>query len=289
MAGSHLKNGCTLEKQAVSGTPFGVGNVWESAPPAAAAGRTERAFFSPKNDPEKFYITRALVPGFTIENMGKTLAKRAKILPYVQKDKFGKKRPKKGRKRARSLVAYMTDHEKDRFFKAVDSVRDRAIFRLLYHHGLRASEIGKLDYADYHQGPKADFDRINIHRLKGSISGEAAMVPAAALALRVWVRKRGFKDPHGPLFTSQKGGRLTRQRIWQLMRKYCALAGIPIEKAHPHTWKHTCATHLVSNQRESIIDVQTHLGHASIKNTMIYAQLSSEANAARAKRLREWK
>jgi integrase/recombinase XerD len=93
----------------------------------------------------------------------------------------------------------------------------------------------------------------------------------------------------GPLFPSRQRGRITRCRIWQLMLRYCRAAGIPAEKAHPHSLKHTCCTHLLSNQRESIVDVQKHVGHASIKNTMIYADLTGEANEARAKRLREWR
>jgi len=194
----------------------------------------------------------------------------------------------KARKRAeKKMVPYMTMPEKDRFFEAIYNVRDKAIFRLLYHHGLRASEIGKLDMADFRQGSALHLDRIFIHRLKGSISGEVPMVEIAAQALRKWVRKRGHTD--GPLFPSRQRGRITRARIWQLMRRYCAIAGIPKEKAHPHCLKHTCCTHLISDKRESIIDVQKHVGHASIKNTMIYAELMDEANEARAKRLRDWK
>lgn len=185
------------------------------------------------------------------------------------------------------MIAYLTIPEKNRFFGVIESVRDKAIFRLLYHHGLRASEIGALDLSHFRQGSNTQLDRLYIRRLKGSISGEHALVPAAAQALRVWVRKRGYME--GPLFPSRQRGRITRCRIYQLMRRYCRAAGIPAEKSHPHSLKHTCATHLLSDQRESIVDVQKHLGHASIKNTMIYADLTGEANEARAKRLREWR
>jgi integrase len=220
--------------------------------------------------------------------MGKPARKKAPVLPYNQKGKLAKKRPKKARKRAeRKQLPYLTVPEKDRFFQAIHDVRDRAIFRLLYHHGLRAREIGKLDMSDFRQGSALNLDRLYIHRLKGSISGECAMVPIAAQALRAWVRKRG--DNEGPLFPSRQKGRITRQRIFQLMRSYCAAAKIPREKSHPHVLKHTCCTHLLSDKRESIVDVQTHVGHVQIANTMVYAKLTGEANEARAKRLREWK
>lgn len=224
--------------------------------------------------------------------MGKTASKTAPVSDYKQKLKLAKKAPKKGKnagkkRRPRKLPPYLTVPEKERFFRAIDSVRDRAIFRLLYHHGLRAGEIGKLDMADFRQGSALHLDRIFIHRLKGSISGECAMVPAAAQAIRTWVRKRGYTA--GPLFPSRQRGRISPTRIWQLMRRYCAIAGVPREKAHPHALKHSCCTHLLSDQRESIVDVQKHVGHASIASTMIYADLTGEANEARAKRLRDWK
>jgi integrase len=220
--------------------------------------------------------------------MEKKTAKTAPVGPYNYKVKVIKKAPKKARKRReKKQVKYLTVAEKNRFFRAISSVRDRAIFRVAYHHGLRASELGKLELSDFRQGSNLNMDRLNIKRLKGSVSGETAMVPTAAQAVRAWIRTRGYTE--GPLFPSRQGGRITRCRIWQLMKKYCAAAGIPAEKSHPHCLKHTCATHLISEKKESIIDVQKHLGHAQISNTMIYAQLTDEANEARAKRLREWR
>lgn len=220
--------------------------------------------------------------------MAKKTRKTARALPYVQKGKVAKKPSKKASKRTgRKQLSYLTVPEKDRFFRAIESIRDRAIFRLLYHHGLRASEIGKLEMSDFRQGSGLHLDRLHIHRLKGSISGETTMVPIAAQAMRAWVRKRGHSE--GPLFPSRQRGRITRARIWQLMQIYCERAGIPPEKRHPHVFKHTCCTHLVSDQKYSIMELQKHVGHASIKNTMIYAELSDEANEARIRKLREWK
>jgi type 1 fimbriae regulatory protein FimB len=228
--------------------------------------------------------------------MRKQMQKPAPVIHYLQKVKLVKKPSKKGlstasaaarKRRPRKLIKYLTVPEKDRFFRVIDSVRDRAIFRLLFHHGLRASEIGKLEMSDFRQGTQMHLDRLLIHRLKGSISGETAMIPEAAKCLRAWVRTRGYLE--GPLFPSREGGRITRCRIWQLMKKYGELAGLPPEKRFPHCLKHTCATQLLSQQKESIIDVQKHLGHAAIASTMVYAQLTSEANEARAKRLRDWK
>lgn len=207
---------------------------------------------------------------------------------YDHNDRLVKKPNKIRRKRRpRTLPPYLTIPEKDRFFKVINDPRDRAIFRLLYHHGLRASEIGRMQLSDYRPGTTMDLDRVYLRRLKGSFSGECAVIPAAALAVRVWLRKRGIKP--GVLFPSKRGTAISRNRIYELMFKYCQLAQIPREKAHPHCLKHTCCTHLISDQKESIMDVRQHVGHVNIRSTMIYAELMSEATEQRAKRLKGWK
>ena len=224
--------------------------------------------------------------------MGKSASKKARTGHYGHNVRFVEKPNKTGvlkkaKRKARKLPPYLTIPEKDRFFKAIRSPRDRAIFRLLYHHGLRASEIGKLQLSHYRQGSDIDLDRIYIHRLKGSVSGECAVVPTAAVAVRAWLKRRGIKP--GTLFPSRKGGPVSRGRIFDMMREYCRMAQIPLEKAHPHSLKHTCCTHLISDQRESIMDVRKHVGHVNIRSTMVYAELMSEADEQRAQRLRGWK
>src|SRR2546422_9484149 len=72
----------------------------------------------------------------------------------------------------RKEIKYLSEDELARLFSVIHSIRDRAIFRLAYHAGLRASEIGLLQLRDY--DPKAD--KIFVHRLKGSNSGEHYLV-----------------------------------------------------------------------------------------------------------------
>jgi integrase len=220
--------------------------------------------------------------------MGKSTPKTPRTGHYSHNVSLAKNPSKKGRKRKISnLPPYMTVPEKNRFFQAIQDPRDRAIFRLLYHHGLRASEIGKLQLSDYRPGSTMELDRILIHRLKGSVSGEYGVVPAAALAVRAWLRRRGVRA--GALFPSRLGTPISRKRLFALMRRYCERAQVPLEKAHPHCLKHTCCTHLISDHGESIMQVRAHVGHKNIRNTMIYADLTTEASEARAKRLRDWK
>jgi integrase/recombinase XerD len=197
------------------------------------------------------------------------------------------KKPRRAKRKAKTLPDYLTVAEKDALLAAIHAPRDRALFRLLLYHGLRASEIGLLQLADYHRGPSLDTDRLRIQRLKGSIGGDTTLVNAAAAALRIYVRIRGAEP--GPLFLSRNHRAIGRAQIWLLMKRYCELAGVPPEKAHPHALKHTCCTLLLSDRRESIVDVQTHVGHADIRSTLVYAKLTDRANLERARRLRDWK
>src|ERR1039457_3105003 len=75
--------------------------------------------------------------------------------------------PKRKRRKKRQPI-YLQTEEVERFFRVIDSPRDRALFRLMYHAGLRASELGILQLRDYN--PRTE--RIFVHRLKGSNSGE---------------------------------------------------------------------------------------------------------------------
>lgn len=214
-----------------------------------------------------------------VENIGKKHLERPRTAQNTHIERF--------KRRKRVLPKYLISEEKDALFRVIEDPRDRAIFRLAYHHGLRASEIGMIQMKDWRRGSSLDMDRLFLRRVKGSIGGETILVNAAATALRAWLRIRGTAP--GPMFPSRNHRPISRRRLDELMKRYCRLAGISEEKAHFHALKHTCGTLLLSEQRESIVDVQKHLGHADVRNTMIYAQLTDEANRERAERLRDWR
>ena len=157
--------------------------------------------------------------------------------------------------------------------------RDRALLELMYATGARVSEIVGLSLADI------DFDA-SLVRLFGkgskerivpygsaatralddwfSPSGRAAMVPAR------W-RRRGDAEA---VFLNQRGGRLSRQGAWLVIRKYGERAGIDGELS-PHVLRHSCATHLLDHGADLRI-VQEMLGHASISTTQVYTKVSQE-------------
>jgi len=186
------------------------------------------------------------------------------------------------RRRKKPAPQFLQEEEIAALFRAITSVRDRAIFRLGYHAGLRASEVGMLDMRDY----DARTDRINVTRLKGSNSGQHHMVREEARALRAWLKERGSAP--GAIFRSRKGGPISRQMLDVLAKQYGAAAGIPARLRHFHVLKHSCATHLL-NKGHNVELVQDWLGHADIRNTMVYARVSNRRRDEMAQALRDWK
>jgi integrase len=190
-------------------------------------------------------------------------------------------------KRRKTLPKYLISDQMQALLRSIRDPRDQAIFRLAFHHGLRASELGLIQMRDYRPGKGPSQDYLYIERLKGSLGGNTALVPAAAKAIRMWIKKRGWAA--GAMFLSKKKTPISRYQLHRLMQRYCDKAEIPSDKAHFHTLKHSCATIMISDFKESILDVQNHLGHADIRSTMIYAQLTEQANEERAIRLRNWR
>jgi integrase len=188
-------------------------------------------------------------------------------------------KPKPPKKR-KTAPTFLQVEETDRLFRAIDSVRDRAIFRVAYHAGLRASEIGKLQMRDYN--PKTD--RLYVHRLKGSNSGEHPLCREESRVLKAWLKLRGAAP--GPIFPSRKKGPISRKMLDVLMKQYGAAADLPAELRHFHVLKHSCATHLLSKGFH-VEQVQDWIGHANIQNTMIYAKLTNSRRDEMAEKLKE--
>jgi site-specific recombinase XerD len=162
------------------------------------------------------------------------------------------------------------------------SVRDWAMILLAYRHGLRASEVCGLKLADL----DLKSGSISIRRLKGSLHtvqpiyqhrGQPLLDETAAV--RAWLRKR-VADGSDYLFTSQKGGKLSRIQFFRNFQRTAEGAGLAIEKRHPHVLKHSLASHLVAGNANLAL-IRQALGHRSINSTMAYIG-TSDAQAAEA-------
>lgn len=157
--------------------------------------------------------------------------------------------------------------------------RDRAMLELLYATGARVSEVVGLSVGDF------DFDQVLV-RVYGK-GGKERIVPfgsAAAVALDDWFspggrvrlvpdrwKRRGDAEA---VFLNARGGRLSRQGAWLVIKKYGERAGIT-DHLSPHVLRHSCATHLLDHGADLRI-VQEMLGHASISTTQVYTRVSQE-------------
>jgi site-specific recombinase XerD len=156
-------------------------------------------------------------------------------------------------------------------------VRDWAMCLVAYSHGLRAAEVCglKLSDANLRDGSLA------VRRLKGSNHtvqqimghrGEPLLDEIAAL--KAWLKRRPA-DSGDALFISQKGGHLSSTQFYRIFRDIAEVAGLPMNKRHPHVLKHSIASHLV-RQNVNLAKVKTYLGHAAISSTMKYVSVSDQ-------------
>jgi integrase/recombinase XerD len=173
-----------------------------------------------------------------------------------------------------------------RAITGLTAVRDRAIFSVAYHRGLRASEVGMLRMRDY--TPPSINERagkLYCRRLKDSDSKIYQLTKPEHKDLRAWLRLRG--DYEGPIFPSSRNKGISRKRLDALMKRYGKAAGIPPELRHFHTLKHSCGVHLLL-QGLGVDQVKDWLGHRNIQNTLAYLKVANIRLDAAAERLVNW-
>jgi integrase/recombinase XerD len=151
-------------------------------------------------------------------------------------------------------------------------LRDRALLELLYGTGARISEavgacVDDLDLAEgtmllHGKGARSRLVPVGGYAVAAAGSWLTAGRPALAGSGR-----------GGPaLFLNARGGRLTRQGAWAILRQAAVRAGLPVDGPHavsPHTLRHSYATHLLDGGADVRV-VQELLGHASVTTTQIY-------------------
>ncbi len=147
--------------------------------------------------------------------------------------------------------------------------RDRAMLEVFYAAALRVSEIVGVKLEDL----KLDMGYLLV-RGKGDKERIVPLGKGAQDALADYMREARptlAKGKGSPLLFLGRGGRkLTRQRVWQMVRAASVGAG---RDASPHMLRHSCATHMVENGAD-LRTVQTILGHADISTTQVYTHLA---------------
>lgn len=176
------------------------------------------------------------------------------------------------------MVHTLTEAQVEALLEAPDvntplGLRERTMLELMYASGLRVSELVDLKIVELSLND-------GVLRITGK-GAKTRLVPFGAPA-RAWI-ERYVKDARGvilngqqddALFVTGRGGPMTRQMFWILVKKHAARAGIagPLS---PHTLRHAFATHLLNHGADLRV-VQLLLGHADISTTQIYTHVARE-------------
>ncbi len=178
----------------------------------------------------------------------------------------------------RPLPGSLTEREVEALLDAPDAeealgMRDRTMLELLYATGLRVSELVGLT-----------LDQISLQQGVLRVTGKGCkqrLVPFGENASDWLVRYLKGARPlilgnhvSDAVFATARGGPMTRQAFWQLIKRYARQAGIRCEPS-PHTLRHAFATHLLNHGADLRV-VQMLLGHSDISTTQIYTHVARE-------------
>jgi integrase/recombinase XerD len=181
-------------------------------------------------------------------------------------------------RRGRKLPQVLTRGEVDKLLgqprgTEPAALRDRALLELMYACGLRASEAISLAVGDVDLE-----DGLLRARGKGSKERIVPVGQRALSAVRVYLQRgrpqlirRNPEEKN--LFVNFRGGPLTRQGLYKIVRRHAVTAGLA-DRMSPHTLRHTFATHLLAGGCD-LRSVQEMLGHADVSTTQLYTHLSS--------------
>ncbi|MBE9568745.1 MAG: site-specific tyrosine recombinase XerD [Proteobacteria bacterium] len=182
-----------------------------------------------------------------------------------------------------SLPSSLNEQQIENLLEAPDvsddlGLRDRAMLEVLYATGLRVSELINLQTSQVsmQQGVIRVIGKGNKERL----------VPVGEIALE-WLMKYyrqsrpqllSSKTPGhqcSEIFVTKRGGAMTRQAFWYMVKRYAVIAGIATEQLSPHTLRHAFATHLLNHGADLRV-VQMLLGHSDISTTQIYTHVADQ-------------
>ena len=173
----------------------------------------------------------------------------------------------------RQLPDILSVEEIDRLITSIESRtvkgrRNRAIIELLYSCGLRVSEVTSLQLGDLFFGE-------GYIRIIGK-GDKQRLVPISGVAcerIQRYKEVRTKKTTEDTLFLNNRGTKLTRVMIFNIIKQAASLAGIN-KSISPHTLRHSFATHLLEGGA-NIRQVQEMLGHESILTTEVYTHLDT--------------
>jgi len=165
---------------------------------------------------------------------------------------------------------FLTVEEAQTLVRVIPTLRDRAIVMTLLYTDMRVNELCNLNMSDLHLDSHEILvkDTKNYHDRKVIISERCIDIFKEYLeSLPDSHRNIGKKA----VFTSRRGRRISRSRVYVIVKKYGRLAGIK-KNVTPHVLRHTLATNMITHGA-SMIEVKDQLGHRSLETTLQYIHL----------------
>ena len=228
---------------------------------------------------EKFFEAQRTI-GVDSSTTARYISSFKGFFNYLESNNYIEKNPMEklsSVKRSRKLPSVLSFPEIEKILevpdiKLIGGLRDKAIMETLYSSGLRVSELINLKINDL-------FFDDEVIRVFGKGSKER-IVPIGSSAIK-WLKEylttsRPFLEKktksHNHVFLNLKRGtKLSRMAIWTIIKESAKSAGITKE-IHPHTFRHSFATHLLEGGAD-LRAVQEMLGHADISTTQIYTHV----------------
>jgi integrase/recombinase XerD len=219
--------------------------------------------------------------GLSARSVNRVLAAMRGFHKYLLREKAAEEDPAAHIELAKTwlhLPDTLSREEMERLLNAPDpaapaGLRDKAMLELMYATGLRVSELITLtvNNLNEHTGFLIAFGK----------GGKERIVPVGRVAIGYVQQYMESSRPAlarrcgaNTLFLGRSGKALTRQAFWKIVRKYANKAALA-KKIHPHTFRHSFATHLLEGGAD-LRSVQIMLGHADIATTQIYTHVTKD-------------
>src|SRR5215469_4603025 len=173
-------------------------------------------------------------------------------------------------KSPRRLPVVLSPEEVTRLIDAARNLYHRTLLMTLYSTGVRRSELCRLKVSDIDSQRRM----IRITQGKGSRDREVPLSQTLLQALRVywrWMKPKTYLFP-GTVHHRRADVPITSNIVWLACRQAAEAAGID-KRIHPHSLRHSCATHLLDAGAD-LRTIQVLLGHSRLEHTLIYLHLS---------------
>jgi len=227
------------------------------------------------------FIQRLQKKGLSMRSITRALVALRGLYRYLSQEGYLEVNPLEDMELPRlssTLPHVLTVQDVERLLAQPDAesprgVRDGAMLELLYATGMRVSELVDLPTS----GLNLEVGFVTV-RGKG---GKERIVPIGEVAMervRSYLEQarpailKGRESPY--LFLNNRGGRLSRQGFWKILRTYALQAGIT-KRISPHTLRHSFATHLLERGAD-LRFIQAMLGHVDISTTQVYTHVNQE-------------